>query len=113
MELSKKGWKNTKKECLNKNSSLDHHSNIVCGRFIHKDVHFEFSNQNGYYDFHNDILYWFHRYEMIGFWKDFIVEYSSEFLHYFPNVEPPNNSVIKYEKNPKHNLLLSFKSLEK
>jgi hypothetical protein len=111
MELSKKAWKVMKKECLNENFAMDHHSNAVCGRFIGRDVNFEFSHPYKYYTFKKNIVYWFHRYnDAIGFCSNFIVQYSPEFLIYFPDVQPPNDSIIKYEKKAKHNILLSFKS---
>jgi len=110
MELSNKEWKTTKKVCLNKNSTMDHYSNIVWGWYKDYGVHFEFSHPGTYYEFTTDNLYWLHRFDTIGFTRDFIVEYSSEFLPYFPDVQPPNNSLIKYKEKAKHNLLLSFKS---
>jgi hypothetical protein len=57
------------------------------------------------------MFYWFHRYnDVLGFCSDFIVEYSQEFLNYFPDVQPPNDTLIKYDDKAKHNLLISFKS---
>jgi len=73
-------------------------------------VLFEFSSQNKYYDFEEGTLYWLHRFDTIGFTNHFIIEYSPEFLQYFPDVQPPDNELIRHVNNPKHNLLISFKS---